>query len=513
MKNQSKIQTFKNNTMSKTKKLDIFNLFYSGAAVVILIGVIAKLLEWPAQDLLITGGLAIEAVVFGVSAIKFVEVKKDDQVATEATLSKVADGLGQIASNSAGMVGTVAGDTYVNIQTGTMDASASANASMNSITSVPDKKVAIDINTPSNTVHNSSHTLWQLEQMDILSLAKDLFFQPKWDELLSDEYNQLSIFFKRVFDKKLPNKEALPFLLQFPVKLPVPELNKLTLDKAHIIDRSDIELLCKSFQLINYHSFFENFILESKDDTYSIRPKKATDTQVFGGEDEIVLSHLNKYYSTELIVSPDIDCIQGSIRLKGQNLLEYFIQKIEIKNEEELNSLIGLLDNQSDELKLKLWSKFKKIRYNHASNEGYSYLKVLVQSSISFINSNNGIQLFNRLIEFQINDKKIINLQDVVNYSAETIYFGSKNEYSVSLRELFLNGELENLSYVNTIIEKLVSDNVAPKSKLIQIFNLSEHDSKKEVFDKLNYHLAKTNTSPSGAQLAFVLLYKQYSNS
>ena len=38
------------------KKLDIFNLFYSGAAVVILIGVIAKLLEWPAQDLLITGG-------------------------------------------------------------------------------------------------------------------------------------------------------------------------------------------------------------------------------------------------------------------------------------------------------------------------------------------------------------------------------------------------------------------------------------------------------------------------
>jgi len=57
------------------KKLDIFNLFYSGAAVVILIGVIAKLLEWPAQDLLITAGLTIEAIVFGVSAIKFVEVQ------------------------------------------------------------------------------------------------------------------------------------------------------------------------------------------------------------------------------------------------------------------------------------------------------------------------------------------------------------------------------------------------------------------------------------------------------
>ena len=63
--------------MIKKKKLDIFNLFYSGAAVVILIGVIAKLLEWPMQDLLITGGLAIEAVVFGVSAFKYIDVENE----------------------------------------------------------------------------------------------------------------------------------------------------------------------------------------------------------------------------------------------------------------------------------------------------------------------------------------------------------------------------------------------------------------------------------------------------
>jgi hypothetical protein len=39
--------------MAKTKKLDVFNLFYSGAAVIILLGVIAKLLEWPMQDFLL----------------------------------------------------------------------------------------------------------------------------------------------------------------------------------------------------------------------------------------------------------------------------------------------------------------------------------------------------------------------------------------------------------------------------------------------------------------------------
>ena len=61
------------------------------------------------------------------------------------------------------------------------------------------------------------------------------------------------------------------------------------------------------------------------------------------------------------------------------------------------------------------------------------------------------------------------------------------------------------------IDEKLVTDNVSKKSKLLELFNLNEQDTKKDVFTKLNYHLAKTNTVPAGSQLAFILLYKQYS--
>jgi hypothetical protein len=110
-----------------------------------------------------------------------------------------------------------------------------------------------------------------------------------------------------------------------------------------------------------------------------------------------------------------------------------------------------------------------------------------------------------------VDENTTITLDDVVNCYADTIYFGPKNEYSVVLTELFVNGELNNLNYVNSIIEKLLIDNVATKSKLLEVFNMKEQDSKKDVFNKLNYHLNKTNTSPSGAQLAFILLYKQYS--
>lgn len=333
--------------MSKTKKLDIFNLFYSGAAVVILIGVIAKLLEWPLQDLLITGGLAIEALVFAVSAIKFVDVKQNVQGATEATLSKVAEGLGNMNGNFDGSSGSDFVQNHDKIKTHN-----------NLLLNLPANQFAINIPSP----NNANHTIWQLEQSDILRL-------------------------------------------------------------------------------------------------------------------------------------------------------EQLIQKVDYADENELSSLIILLQSQSDKLKAKLWSRFKKIKYNFSTNSGYSYLKLLVQSTISFTNSNHGAQIFNDLIEFQVTESKSIVLNEVINYSAETIYFGPQNEYSIHLNELFLNDDLENLSYINAIIDQLVSDNVAPKHKLIQLFGLSEFNSKKEVYDKLNYHFSKTNTKPNRAQLLFVLLYKQYSNS
>ena len=237
--------------MSKTKKLDIFNLFYSGAAVVILIGVIAKLLEWPAQDLLITGGLAIEAVVFGVSAIKFVEVKKDDQVATEATLSKVADGLGNLKGNFEGNFDGIGrtefAHNYDYIQTDNF------KTPSNVVLNLPANKVEFDFKSPSNV----NHTIWQLEQLDIARI-------------------------------------------------------------------------------------------------------------------------------------------------------EQLIQKVDLSNENELSSLIILLQSQSDELKSKLWSRFKKIKFNVLTNFGYSYLKLLVQSTISYTNASYGAQIFNKLIEFQVTESKFM---------------------------------------------------------------------------------------------------------
>ena len=63
----------------KKRKFDVFNFFYSIGAVVILIGVIAKFLEWKLQDPLLLTGLGVEALVFTMSAIQY----KDEKVVKE----------------------------------------------------------------------------------------------------------------------------------------------------------------------------------------------------------------------------------------------------------------------------------------------------------------------------------------------------------------------------------------------------------------------------------------------
>jgi len=526
-----------NTTPKSKKKLDIFNLFYSGAAVVILIGVIAKLLEWPAQDLLITLGLSIEAVVFGVSAIKFVDIKGGNEVATEATLAKVADNIDSLKD----VVGNDYSNTYVNIQTGT-DTKLPPNATdykkiasnvnvLDTTNSRTNKEnVTIKIDAPSalgnaqnasatnyntnpivnTSVPNSSHSLSQLENLDILSLSKDLFYQPEWNRYFDEEYAQLTSIFKRVFGKKLPTKEALSILGQFPVKLPSAKIAEVVLEQPHVVTTEEIELLFNAFEIINFNNPFDYFVIEDKTSEFVIRNKKAKEIIVFGGEEEKVLNHCKQFYNNVIVITPNIDCLKSLIKVKDNHLVDYLIQKLNLKSEEEFISLTNLLHSISDDFKIKLFNRFKRVTYDYTNEAGYVYLKHLALLATNFFDINLGHECFKKLIEIKISDNQTIVLDDVVNCLTDTIYFGPKNEYSVVLNEIFINKELENINYINSIVDKLSNDGISNKTKLLEIFDLKEQDSKIDIYNKLNYHLGKNNLAPTGSQLAFILLHKQY---
>jgi hypothetical protein len=521
--------------MKKRRKLDIFNLFYSGAAVIILIGVIAKLLEWEVQDFFMTLGLSIEALVFAVSAIKFVEVEKSVG-ATEATLSKVAEGLGSLQPMGGG-----SNAPYINIQTVEPSPSYStvnydqqkvdiSNFDTERSKSQPSGNLSIEIKAPSSTESpiatvtsiapialpvaaslSQANTLWQLEQLDILSLSKDLFYQPDWNKLNSEEYTQLSQLFKRVFGKKIPNKEALPFLMQSLINLPSSPVSDLSISKPAAISLAEISLLCKASTVAKLEGIFNQFIFEEKANEPLIRTKMKSEIQIFGGEAEGILVHANAFYPSILIPSPVTEGLDLLIASKGKNLLNYLIDSWDGSSEEEGVSLADILVTADDGLKKRALQRFKKLTYAIETGLGYPLLKSAAKIATSMTDLSEAKQLIKKILSIEIETDNLITLDDVVNFHSEIIYFGLQNEYSVLLTDIFLKGELNYIKLIRTIVDKLYEEGVSAKPKLNDIFDIKDGDSKKEIFDKLNYHLSKTNTIASGTQLAFNLLYKQYS--
>ena len=151
------------------KKLDVFNFFFSSAAVVILIGVIAKILEWPSQDLLITVGLSIEAVVFGLSSIRFIEVSKNEQAATEKTLTKMVDKLNPSQTNQ----------------------------------NEPELEKKSEP-TVLQKIQAENYSISKFEKLKMVNVSADFYFQSEWFMLSEDDYLSLQKLIVTLFGKNLP---------------------------------------------------------------------------------------------------------------------------------------------------------------------------------------------------------------------------------------------------------------------------------------------------------------------
>jgi hypothetical protein len=160
--------------------------------------------------------------------------------------------------------------------------------------------------------------------------------------------------------------------------------------------------------------------------------------------------------------------------------------------------------------KIFLFNKFKKVRFNIQTNAGYIHTKHLILLSLSFSNQQLGKQLFQQLFEVQVDENSVVLIEDLVNYNSNSIHFGPNNEYKVELNEVLVNGELKNFKYVDAMLDKLTLEASIEKNQLLDIFNLKDQNSKSDIFNKLNNHLEKTKSQPTGSQLAFILLYNQY---
>jgi hypothetical protein len=439
----------------KNKKLDIFNFFYSFAAVIILIGVIAKLLEWPSQDILITLGLSIEAVVFGVSAIKFKEVDVKEN---------------EIQENEQNSDQLTVGDE--------------------------NKKLT------------GSDSLEKLERF--LKISNNLVFENNWEKLDKQSYSDLSKFLLRIFGIKIPDRESLTFLKDFPIKLPPLNAETLTPKGELPVSTDEIKLFLNILDRSNLENVMENIIFLEKKNCFYIRSKKNNEIPIFGGLSSNILAHSVKYFSNKLIISPDIESLKRYIHFNENRLIEYIIENSNFSNQEELNSLILLTKSKNDLYKFILLDTIKPSVYNSNSKNDIKKLSLLVKL-ISFTdNKDKAKEIFINKVSFINKNKKSFKITDAINYNFKTIDFGPQNEFKLLVKEIFSSEELSRIETLNKISADLIKNKIGAASVISNLFGSNDFDTKHTLYDKLNKSLKENKITPEGTQLLYLLLYKQF---
>jgi hypothetical protein len=460
------------------KKLDVFNFFFSSAAVVILIGVIAKILEWPSQDLLITVGLSIEAVVFGLSSIRFIEVSKNEQAATEKTLTKMVDKLNPSQTNQ----------------------------------NEPELEKKSEP-TVLQKIQAENYSISKFEKLKMVNVSADFYFQSEWFMLSEDDYLSLQKLIVTLFGKNLPAKSEYLFLKNSPIQLPDYSFEELVLIKPTTVSHENISLLLKAFKLAKFQNFLSNLIMTESQDGITIRNRKKSELQVYYSKTSVVAKYIETHYAKKLVQAPLMPAIETLIPLRDNDLIRYLIDDIKIKDLGKLTDLIEQLKLASGELQLLLISKIGSIEFNTSTKKELNILAVLVKALLNLKDKTLASKTLNKALTLKIDPETSIELDDVIYFDGDLVYFGDQNEYSLHLDELFSAEDRGLISYFENVMELLTTTEIGDGDALRELFGLNTFNSKDDLYTKISRIIKiKQNGKPKGGQIAFNLLHKQYSS-
>lgn len=513
------------------KKLNLFNLFYSIGAVFILFGVICNILNYEFQKQFLIIGLSLEILIFAFSSIQYDNsnsLVESDNIDFDSSDNKI----------------NIGSDTFINIQTGSENLEKIQNIpNSNNVSEFNNlKSIKVDINNnntnkPSfiNYVNQNENndvikpikidsqisnieniqmyntSLVELENINYITINKDIYFQPIFDQLDLTDYEQLRNLFHKVFNYTIPDKESIPFLLNFPAKIPISKLEQVKiLNIEQTLTYEELQIFLKAFSLICEEQIFNYFSIYEQDELIYIKNKSINETQIFGGEEIEVLEYIKEYHPLEYIISPSIDELEPFIDTKNQVLLSILIDNLSFEKPLEVLCLSNIIKSQSENIKLLFLDKFNTISYNVINNDGYNIIKAFTIVSLTINNNIFSKKYLTNKFELICNKDKIVYINDIINYKNECISFGSKNEYKIKLIDLFNQEQLDYITDLEILIEKLSNDLTANKTDLLDLFSMKEPDSLDNLHTKLNNNLSKYKIPATASQQLFNLLYKQH---
>lgn len=486
------------------KKLDILNLFYSLGAVVILIGVIAKLLEWEVQDIFMTVGLTMEAVVFGVSSIKFINKDKNEENYDQHADNQFQKDALKVEPFEVEPVNDQLIHSYVLPQT--IDINNSIQTQ-----SFPQSEQSINYDVKQSIEQFAPDLLWQLDKLGIISFPKDIFYQPEWANLSEDQYGTVTELFLALFGKKVVPQKNIPLLKSYDIRLPESGIGELKIQNPVSLTEEGLKALILAFKPYRYKGFFDLFVLYTDGKNHFIRSTMENEMQVYSGISLPLENYCKKFHSKELIVSPALDFIAPFVKLKNEILLDYLIKHFDKQNVDALELMVQILFDKNDQTKLFFLDKLKTIEYRPNDEDTFKRVQSIILLLASFTNKHVAKDVLGRILVIpQEVGSKNFALEEKLSLNTSSIRLSNNKVFQYT--NLFDEKYIHNSKLILELQKKLIELNFIDLSTLINLFDADQEDSVKVLYSKYNKYINKYDLTPNNIQIEFALLCKSLIN-
>lgn len=515
------------------KNLDLFNLFYSIGAVLILFGVVCNILNIKYQNFFLVLGLVMEMIIFGITSIKFKNKNKENQFNNDDNVSENSD---VVQDN------IVFKEHDMNYNKNVLNEDIHMNNSslQHEQNSFENDKQAINndplknANTKSevnkqynngkstnfvnyNSLYNQLNHNYQIKDLTEESLninsrlyINRYFYHPYLIYFLDEHYEHLSYIFMKLYNVPLLEKKLIFLFKNYNVKIPISRVNSLSnINADQVLSINEVNLLFNCFDVLNFYNVLDNLLVKEVDNKIVLSNNANNTIQVSGNEKHEILNHIRNFHKDDFEISPSIDIINKFIVFKNDHLIKSLIDKVRFNDYDELSSFSLIIKDENDNCKIYFLELFNTIIYNQNSYASYQYLKSYLNVVLSLSNTSLIKKYIFNKIHIEVNPNEILNLYDLIYFRNGNVNFGNKNEFNISLTELFNRGEVNYFHHFEQLVHKLMNDNLIDLNILSELLNYNESDRKQYLYDKLSQLINDSNTIPTGSQLAFLLLFKQ----
>tara|TARA_B110000093_G_scaffold51818_1_gene55744 strand:- start:1316 stop:3007 length:1692 start_codon:yes stop_codon:yes gene_type:complete len=543
----------------KDKKLDIFNFFYSFAAVIILIGVIAKLLEWPSQDILITFGLGVEAFVFAVSAIKFIDKKKTidptekiesislnnnselnippkhNKVSSEEASGFVYDNEETQLQTSTAIIGKLKPDYSISENIPEIDnielfkSSEVYSEFLEIVPNIIDNKHEVVSDKLTEFDHHNikiqEETMSKTEKKEInissmpstvvkgdnlfLNRFKLYLFDLKWISIPIEDYEFLRVIILKIFKRELPHSSIFQLLQNTTLNLPSASIEDFKLENPHDIQLEEFKLIVLLLKTSGLEIFFENHIIESIDvDQFIIRERKNNEFQVFEELNQEVFSYAKNNFSNSIFISSKLENFKHLSHFSELDLINHFVSNISQDSYKQINDLLSIVSVKSDTLLTNILNKITPVNYHFSSKSDLHELKTILRILSLFDDFSITKDLFHSKVKFFDTENTFFEVDDLIRFKSSSLIFGENNENIIKLSDLFKSSYLNREKQIKNLTNTLLEEDHLDHEFIYTVFDNLKTDNKYTILNKLNEYLNYSNTQPNNAQLAFILLLK-----